>query len=197
MSASDARSAMVQVQEQVFDMLLVDYRLGASNGVELIRELRQNQFTAPIIAMSSDESAEHEQGMLAVGADLFMNKPFTAKQLTDATYELIGIDASADTSPIFSRHKGDSEMRPLLTEFTRGLASYIDELRDANAQGNYDSLESISRRLKGAGQGYGFPVISEQAAELLGSINGDTVEIDVIRIAANELIAILNRVKLS
>lgn len=197
MSASDARGAMVQVQEQVFDMLLIDYRLGSSNGIELIRELRQNQFTAPIIAMSSDESPELEKNLLEAGADLFLCKPFTAKQLTEATYDLIGIDASADTSPIFSKHKNDIEMRPLLTEFTRGLASYIDELRDANAQGNYDMIETISRRLKGAGQGYGFPIISEQAAELLTTLNGDAPEVDAIRIAANELIAILNRVKLS
>ncbi|MFK7788292.1 MAG: response regulator [Phycisphaeraceae bacterium] len=197
MGASNARGAMVQVQEQIYDMLLVDYKLGTSSGIELIRELRETQFTAPIIAMSSDESAEAEQGMLDAGADLFMKKPFAAKQLIAATYELIGIDATADIEPIFSKHKNDADMRPLLTEFTRGLAGYIDELRDANAQGNYDALESISHRLKGAGQGYGFDIISQQSAELLNTLNSEDVQIDAIRKTTTELISILNRVKLS
>ena len=84
-----------------------------------------------------------------------------------------------------------------MTEFTRSLAGYIDELRDANAQGDYDALESISQCLKGAGQGYGFPIISEQSADLLNTLNSETVQIDAIRKAATELISILNRVKLS
>lgn len=197
MTTADARSAMVQIQEQIYDMLLVDYRLGPDNGTALIRDLRENQFTAPIIAMSADESDAVKQGMLDAGANLFMHKPFTAKELAQATYELIGIDAAADTVPIFSEHRNDTEMRPLLTEFTRGLSRYVDELRDANAQGNYDALESISHRLKGAGKGYGFPIISEQAHELYRALTQDDAQIEAIRKTTTELIAILNRVKLS
>ncbi len=196
-SCSDSRNALIQVQEQVFDLLLVDYKLGTTSGLDLIRELRQNQFTAPIIAMSSDESEELEAFMHKAGADLLLKKPFTGEQLAQAAYQLIGINASADTAPIFSKLKDDLDMRPLLTEFTRGLAGYVDELRDANAMNNYETLEFISHQLKGSGNGYGFPAISERATELLLSLNAEDAEIETIRQQTSELIVTLNRVKLS
>lgn len=196
-TTSDARSARVQVQEQAFDLLLIDHRLGSDNGAELIRELRQKQFIVPIIAISADESDELKATMLDAGATAFMKKPLDPEKLKQTAYELIGIDKSSDTEPIFSEHKHDTEMRPLITEFARGLAGYIEELRDANAQNNYTTLEFISHQLKGAGEGYGFPAISERAGELLHSLNEDAAEIETIRQQANELISTLNRAKLS
>ena len=196
MTTSDARSALVQVQEQVFDLLVVEYKLGTNNGVELIKDLRENQFTAPIIAVSADASEEIQTKMLEAGADKFMEKPLDQKTLKKAVQGLIGIDATVETEPIFSTHQYDAEMRPLVTEFTRGLAKYIDELRDANAQNDYDTIEQISYRLKGSGKGYGFPPISEKATELLGCLSGDADKLDRIRQVTTELITILNRVKL-
>lgn len=195
-TTSDSRSALVQVQEQAFDLLIVDHRLGSENGADLIRELRQGQFIGPIIAISADDSDASKKQMLDAGATAFMSKPLDAEKLKETVYELIGVDESADTEPIFSEHKHDTEMRPLITEFTRGLAGYIEDLRDANAQNDFETLEFISHQLKGAGNGYGFPVISERAAELLQSLNQDAADIEAIRQQASELITTLNRVKL-
>lgn len=196
-TTSDIRSARVQVQEQAFDLLLIDHRLGNEFGTDLIKELRQGQFNAPIIAMSADESDEIKSDLLDAGATRFMKKPLDAEKLKQAAFELIRIDASSDMTPIFSTHKDDVEMRPLVTAFTRGLTKYVDELRDANAQNNYETIELISHHLKGAGDGYGFPAISEQAAALLQSLSNDAAEVEKIRDQASDLIAILNRVKLS
>lgn len=196
-TSSDIRSANVQVQEQAFDLLLIDYRLGEQLGTDLIRELRQGQYIGPIIGMSADESDGIQAALLEAGADKFMSKPLDAEGLKKAAYEMIRIDESLDTMPIYSKHKDDVEMRPLITSFTRNLSKHIEELRDANAQNDYDTVEHISRQLKGAGDGYGFPAISEQAGDLLKSLNSDEAEFDKIRDQASDLIAILNRVKRS
>ena len=196
-TTSDSRSAGVQVQEQAFDLLVIDYRLDTESGAELIRALRQGNFIAPIIGVSADESDAIKTEMLDAGASAFMKKPIDAEELRETAYELIGVDQYSDSEPIFSDLKHDTDMRPLIIEFTRGLASHIDELRDANAHNNYTTLEYISHRLKGAGDGYGFPAISERARELLESLNEDTAEIETIRQKASELISTLNRIKLS
>lgn len=196
-TTSDSRSTHAQVQEQIFDLLVVDYKLDTGSGMDLIRELRKNQFTAPIIAISSDDSETLEAQMLDAGADAFLRKPFTQERLMDTAYELIGVNALADLTPIHSSLKDDADMRPLLTEFTRSLSAYIEELRDANAQNDFDTIEHLSHRLKGAGSGYGFPAISEQAGILLQSLNDELAEIDTIKQATSELITTLNRIKLS
>lgn len=198
-TANDARDALMQVKKHTFDLLIVDYKLGETSGRDLVLALRKIEFGGPIIAVSADETDAVKSAMLDAGANEFMNKPLTAEKLAEQAFDLIGINSSDDTEPIFSTHKDDVAMRPLLTEFTRGLTKTIDELRNANAQANRETLEFISQQLKGVGSGYGFPAISDKAVELLGSLNDDANEadeIDQVRKATGELIAILNRVKL-
>ena len=192
----DGRGAKIQIQEQIYDLLIIDYRLGTDNGVELIKELRQGHFTAPIIAISADDSDELKASAIEVGATCFLVKPFTQEQLVNTAFELIGVDNTADLSPIYSSFNDDMEMRPLLTEFTRGLSAYIDELRDANAQNDFEALDRISHRLKGAGNGYGYPDITDIASEVLNSLRMDNPDLDNIKNATSELISTLNRVKL-
>lgn len=194
-TVADARSARVQVQEHVFDLLLIDCRLDTESGVELIKELRGNQFIGPIIAMSADDSEGLSQEALDAGANRFLCKPLDEAALKTLAYELIGVDESTDTTPIFSNHNDDKDFKPLINEFARRLNEYIDDLRDANAQNNYETLAFISRQLKGAGNGYGFPSISEHAGELLRVLHSDGGELETIRQQTNDLIGILNRVK--
>ena len=194
-SASDAREALLLVKGQVFDLIVLDDKVGATHGKDLIQALRKIHFTGPIIAKSTNDSEDMESILMQAGADRFMKKPFTAEQLAEVAFELIGIDSPGETEPIFSTHKDDAEMRPLLTEFTRGLATTIQELRNANAQSDHETLRLISHQLKGVSNGYGFPTINERAVDLLGSLSEDTTAIEEIRKATSELIAIPNRVK--
>ncbi|MGB0767501.1 MAG: response regulator [Phycisphaeraceae bacterium] len=192
----DGRGTRIQIQEQVYDLVIIDYRLDGENGVKLIHELRQGNFTAPIICISSDDSDDVEQAALDAGANRFLQKPFSEQQLLSTAYELTGVDNKAEQTPIYSTFKDKPEMRPLLTEFTRGLSAYVDELRDANAQGDIEALDYISHRLKGAGNGYGYPDITKCAAAVINAMNADAPELESIKNAAGELISTLNRIKL-
>jgi CheY-like chemotaxis protein len=196
MTCGDSRSALVQVQEQIFDLLIVDCCLGQEDGFELVKELREARVIAPIISVSADETPEVHAAVKASGSNAFLKKPFTKQQVTEKVFALIGVDAEEDLSPIVSTLKDDTEMRPLLTEFSRKASTYIEELREANAQANYDAVEGITRGLKGAGQGYGFPIISELAGDLLACLEASNADVDDIRKTTNELINVLNRVRL-
>lgn len=194
-TASDAREALQLVKEEVFDLLVLDDQIGATHSKDLIQALRQTHFTGPIIAKSTDESDDMESVLIQAGADRFMKKPFTAEQFAEVAFDLIGLGSPDDTEPIFSTHKDDAEMRPLLTEFTHGLSKTIDELRHANAQSDHETLRVISHQLKGVSNGYGFPTVNEKVVDLLGFLSEDTSEIESIRKTTSALIAMLNRVK--
>lgn len=195
-TVADGTSARERIEQTQFDIVVVDYRLASENGAELIRTLRNSQFVAPILAVSADDSEETRDRTLAAGADRFLSKPFTAKALVQTMRELMGFDDQRQTDPIFSQYNDDTEMRPLLTEFTRGLAVNMEKLREANARHDYETLEQIAHALKGAGSGYGFSQISGQAEQLLFTLNDTAADMQKIKFAANELLCILNRVKL-
>ncbi len=122
--------------------------------------------------------------------------PFTDRELVQAVRGLMGFNEDHETSPIFSSFNDDADMRPLLSEFTRGLVASIETLCEANARQDYETLEQVARSLKGAGSGYGFTPISEQAARVLLALNDAAADIETIKHAANKLLVVLNRVKL-
>lgn len=195
-TVGEARVARVQIQEQVFDLIVMECVLGDEETFDLIRELRASNFTAPIVAMSASESTGLRDEALSSGATVMMHKPFDEDDFIETAYQLIGIDRAADHSPIYSTLRSDSEMRPLLTQFTRSIPRCIEELRDANVQNDYAMIDHISQRLKGAGKGYGFPKITAQASDLLVALHQDNADLQKIKQATTELIAMLNRVKL-
>lgn len=197
-SACDATEAGKKIGQKNFDLAVIDLRLGGGSGAELIRSLRSGGYSAPIIAVSATDSGDVAGQAKEAGANTFLCKPFTAEQLLEETQTLLGLDLNneADQEPIFSTVNGDEEMKPLLTEFVRGLGGYIHKLKDANAQNDLATLESIIHVLKGAGSGYGYDPITEQAGEAIKTLEQDEQDLDKVKQQVNALIRVLNRVKL-
>ncbi|XAL97927.1 response regulator [Phycisphaeraceae bacterium D3-23] len=197
-SASDAAQARKQVDSENFDLAVIDLRLSKENGLDLIKSLRAAGFSAPIVAVSADEEAKVGDAAKEAGANAFLTKPFTVDQLLEHAQSLLGIDLTSDEDqqPIFSTVKDDEEMAPLLTEFVRGLSGYITKLRDANAKDDLDAVEGMTHILKGAGSGYGFDPITEQAGEVLKVVENERRDMEKIKQQVNALIRVLHRVKL-
>src|SRR6266852_3314718 len=50
--ASDSRSALAAAEAAHYDVCLVDYRLGAEDGIELVRKLASNGHDMPVIVLT-------------------------------------------------------------------------------------------------------------------------------------------------
>ncbi len=74
--------ALVAMQSQSFDVCLVDYRLGAHTGLELLRAATQHGFTAPFILLTGqgDRDTDYE-AMQAGAADYLVKSQLTAAVL--------------------------------------------------------------------------------------------------------------------
>jgi len=187
---------MERIEDTQFSLAIIDSQLGQETGPDLVSKLRNSQFVAPILSVSANDMEDVESRALKAGANSFMVKPFTAEQLIERAHELMGVSNADSHEPIVSQFNDDQSMRPLLTAFTRGLSGYIEQLQEANSTNNYETLEEVSRTLKGAGSGYGLPPISTQAGEVLLALNDNAADMNKIRKSVNELISILSRVKL-
>lgn len=77
--ASDGAEALGAVEQQPPDLVITDVQMPILGGLELIRTLRAQGMTMPIVAASSEpDSAE---GILAAGATAFLPKPFPLQEL--------------------------------------------------------------------------------------------------------------------
>lgn len=60
----------------------------------------------------------------------------------------------------------DPEMHDLVAEFVYGLDQRIEEIRQAFQKNDWDSLTTLTHRIKGAGGSYGYPSLSALGATM-------------------------------
>lgn len=74
--------------------------------------------------------------------------------------------ASEDRAAVHSQFAADTEYRELLEMFAEALPERRRSLTDAFRAGKVSDLQTLAHQLKGAGGGFGFPGLTDHAAEL-------------------------------
>jgi DNA-binding response OmpR family regulator len=80
-AASDGKQALQRFDTENPDIVLLDVNMPKLNGFEVCRRIRQNSETPVIMLTACDEDEEVVRG-LGLGADDYVTKPFSVKQLT-------------------------------------------------------------------------------------------------------------------
>ena len=81
--AGDGEEALALVQEDVPDLILLDWMLPLMSGIEVCRQLRRQTSTAnvPIIMLTARGEEEDRVRGLETGADDYVTKPFSPREL--------------------------------------------------------------------------------------------------------------------
>ncbi len=79
-AAHDGASALRLFEERHPDLLVLDINLGASSGLEVLRELRRRA-ALPVIMLTALDSEEDKVRGLEAGADDYLTKPFSHREL--------------------------------------------------------------------------------------------------------------------
>ncbi|MGC2635729.1 MAG: ATP-binding protein [Acidobacteriaceae bacterium] len=82
-AVGDGEAALAAAAADPPDLILTDVMMPRMDGFELLRGLRANEKTAaiPVILLSARAGEEAESGGLEAGADDYLVKPFTAREL--------------------------------------------------------------------------------------------------------------------
>ncbi|RUO80789.1 phosphate regulon transcriptional regulatory protein PhoB [Idiomarina tyrosinivorans] len=83
MEAGDFHSALDKIVEPFPDMILLDWMLPGGSGIQLAKQLKSDDFTRniPIIMLTARGEEEDKIKGLEVGADDYITKPFSPKEL--------------------------------------------------------------------------------------------------------------------
>ncbi|GAA0855383.1 phosphate regulon transcriptional regulator PhoB [Aliiglaciecola litoralis] len=81
--AEDYQVAIDKVKEPYPDLILLDWMLPGGSGVQLAKKLKQHEYTRhiPIIMLTARGEEEDKVRGLDSGADDYITKPFSAKEL--------------------------------------------------------------------------------------------------------------------
>ncbi|WP_144820650.1 phosphate regulon transcriptional regulator PhoB [Marinobacter piscensis] len=81
--AADAREAHALIVDRQPDIILLDWMLPGTSGIELARRLKKEETTAeiPIIMLTAKVEEDNKIRGLEVGADDYITKPFSPREL--------------------------------------------------------------------------------------------------------------------
>ncbi len=83
LEAADVHSAHVQVVDHQPDLILLDWMLPGASGLELIRRLKRDATTRsiPVIMLTARTEEDNKIAGLEAGADDYVTKPFSPREL--------------------------------------------------------------------------------------------------------------------
>lgn len=88
--AEDAESAVRQLRDQTFDLLVVDISMPGLSGLDLIRRIKTKDTHLPILVLSMHDESVYAERALAAGARGFLMKHEATEKLVSAVRKLLG-----------------------------------------------------------------------------------------------------------
>jgi DNA-binding response OmpR family regulator len=80
-AVGDGEAALAQGADPSIQMMLLDLMLPKLDGIEVCRRLRELRPELPILMLTARGSEEHKVSGLSAGADDYVTKPFSPKEL--------------------------------------------------------------------------------------------------------------------
>jgi len=88
-SVHDGKSGLMSALSGSYDLLLLDIMLPDMDGFQVTKQLRAQQFTAPILMLTAKSDLEDRIEGLDSGADYYLTKPFDVRELLSCINALL------------------------------------------------------------------------------------------------------------
>lgn len=101
--AGTKNQAMMMLGLENFDLITSGIHLSDSSGIDLLKEVRDNEDKAkkdiPFLIISSEEEKSYFEELKALCSSGFLNKPFTQEQIKEVSYRALSYESSNETAP--------------------------------------------------------------------------------------------------
>ena len=89
-AADGVDSALRELGACRFDLIVCDYRMPEKTGIDLLRELRRQHSTVPVLMISAYADPGTEAAVRELGALDLMRKPIRRRELIDRASKVLG-----------------------------------------------------------------------------------------------------------
>ncbi|MEA3497413.1 MAG: response regulator, partial [Campylobacterota bacterium] len=80
-SADDGEDGEYLATSNVYDIIILDWMLPHKSGIEILSSIREKNITTPVIMLTAKSEVDDKVQGLDYGADDYMSKPFSFKEL--------------------------------------------------------------------------------------------------------------------
>jgi len=79
--ANDGEEGLLFALNPIYDVIVLDIMLPGKNGLEILKDVRDHDITTPILLLTAKGTVDDKVKGLDLGADDYLVKPFSAKEL--------------------------------------------------------------------------------------------------------------------
>ncbi|MBF0386347.1 MAG: response regulator [Candidatus Omnitrophica bacterium] len=84
--AQDGKEALRLIEQDVFDLVLLDVRMNGMSGLDVLRELRRRNITVKVVLVSGTEDEGAVQEATSLGSVGFIHKPLVLEELKSVVF---------------------------------------------------------------------------------------------------------------
>jgi CheY-like chemotaxis protein len=183
-AVDDGRAALEAVQAQPFDLVLLDLRMPAMDGVEALRRIRalpdRSKAGVRVVVLTASAVPEDAERCRAAGADAVLAKPLRLDALLPvlegrsaplaedetAVFDAGALEQMLDALPA-------ERVAALIGSALKALGAYRTALRAAWAEGDRATLSAMAHKMAGVAGVYGCPALRRAAQTLERGIETD------------------------
>jgi CheY-like chemotaxis protein len=154
----------IQIVRSGADLIVSDFHLGDGTMIDLAKQLRTDEISKPIIAVTADASVETRRAALAADAMTVLAKPLTKDLIVRAVAEGL-MDAAARSQGPSGPMNGE-----LMLTFLEQVRTWAKDIEAAAAAAEAMRCYSLCLQVKGAAPEFGHAKLGElagRAADLL------------------------------
>jgi two-component system sensor histidine kinase/response regulator len=168
-------AAVRAVQQESFDVVLMDVQMPEMNGLDATRAIRtwelQRGAHIPIIAMTAHAMKGTHEDCLCAGMDAFLSKPVRPQELIDILGKIAANKtedrATFDLSSLRQRISDDDDLLYELTRmFQEECPRLLKAIQDALEAGDAAAVERTAHLLKGSASNFAAHEIVRAAQQL-------------------------------
>jgi signal transduction histidine kinase/CheY-like chemotaxis protein len=167
----NGKKALERVQQEQFDLVLMDCQLPGMDGYETAQRMREVMVKRiPIIAMTANALPEGQERCAAVGMDAFLTKPFSKATLSRLLGEWLAEDSKAErTEPVL-----DMEVFDELWESLQWRTKPLEGIYEAVVNNVRGAIHLLSQPQ---------PAASQQLLRSLHTVRGSASMVGAKRLA--------------
>jgi len=172
---SNGETAFQSALNANFDLVFMDMQMPIMGGIEATKLLREKHYNRPIIALTANAMNKDKEACLQAGCSDFLTKPIDFDSLYKACRKYLRRSPYNEIQPLYSELlQKEPDFVEIVAKFVgHQLPSLLETIKSAIEVKDWKCIKDIVHQIKGSGGGFGYPIITERAAQMEFQLIGE------------------------